>query len=70
VPFPTFDPTDKLHARLADLGKAAEKCAASVELKGSRTFQAARKRVAEKLESADLSAKIIAAVTELLLADV
>jgi hypothetical protein len=69
VPFPTFDPNNTLHTQLASLGKAAEKRAAEVDLDDAKTFQAARKRVAAQLDAAGISAKIVGAVTELLLVD-
>ncbi|NKS38104.1 SAM-dependent DNA methyltransferase [Rhodococcus hoagii] len=65
VPFPKYDSTDDLHARLAELGSLAEKTASDVDISGARTFQAARKKVAKAMELAGISQKIEDAVAEL-----
>ncbi|KAA0919134.1 N-6 DNA methylase [Dietzia sp. ANT_WB102] len=65
VPFPRFDSTDSLHARLSDLGARSEKAACSVDISGTRTFQAARKKVAAALLEAGISQEIEEAVAEL-----
>ncbi|GAA4261951.1 hypothetical protein [Dietzia aurantiaca] len=65
VPFPRFDSADSLHARLANLGAQSEKEAASVDISGVRTFQAARKKVAAALVAAGISQEIEDAVAEL-----
>lgn len=70
VPFPTFDSDDSDHRRLAALGKQAEKQAATVDVTGATTFQAARTLVRAHLVKTGTEAAIVAAVTQLLLAEV
>lgn len=65
VPFPKYDATDNLHARLAGLGAQSEEIAAAVDIAGARTFQAARKTVAAALVAAGISQEIEGAVAEL-----
>ncbi|MGH3416719.1 MAG: hypothetical protein ACRDSS_09650 [Actinocrinis sp.] len=70
VPFPTFDSADSDHLHLAALGKQAEKQAADVDVSGANTFQAARTLVRNHLIETGTEAAIVAAVTQLLLAEV
>lgn len=67
VPFPTYDNKNSKHIALAELGKEAQRRAATVDISGARRFQAARKLVRDHLAGTDLERQIVAAVTELLL---
>ena len=68
LPFPTFDASDDLHARLAQLAARAEDVAAAVELDEAWQFQRARRVVREALREDGVAAEIDAAVTELVAA--
>jgi hypothetical protein len=70
VPFPLFDPGVEIHAILADLGDRAEQAAATVDISGVGTFQAQRKLIRAHLEETGIEAKIVEAVTQLLLGQV
>lgn len=70
VPFPTYDNENTAHIELAELGKKAEQAAATVDVSGATTFQAARKLVREHLAATGLEEQIVAVVTELLLSGV
>lgn len=65
VPFPRYDAADSLHSKLSALGALAETTAADVDITGARTFQSARKKVADKLRSEGIAQKIEDAVAEL-----
>ncbi|MDV6308911.1 N-6 DNA methylase [Gordonia amicalis] len=67
VPFPTFDPDDSDHQHLAALGKQAEKEAATVDVSGVTTFQAARMLIRGHLVETGTETAIVTAVTQLLL---
>lgn len=47
LPFPTYDPSDEVHALLASLATQAEQVAVAVELDGGWQFQKARRVVRE-----------------------
>ena len=64
--FPTFDPTDDLHCRLAELGRRAEDIAEAVDVSSATTFQAVRKLVVAALKADGVAADIEAAVAELI----
>ncbi|MCV7247928.1 hypothetical protein H7J07_06800 [Mycobacterium koreense] len=68
VPFPTYDNRQSLHVDLATLGKEAEEAAATVDVSGVRRFQAARRLIREHLAETGIEARIVEAVTQLLLA--
>ncbi|MDO3110002.1 N-6 DNA methylase [Mycobacteroides abscessus] len=67
VPFPTFDPKNPVHQKLAELGKQAETQAATVDISGARTFQAARKMIRAHLAETGTESDTLKEVTELLL---
>lgn len=67
VPFPTYDNENTAHIELAELGKEAEKEAASVDVSDATTFQAARERIRVHLAQVKLTQRIVKAVTALLL---
>jgi hypothetical protein len=66
LPIPRFDPTDKLHKALAEVGAEAEKIAANVEFPDGMHFQTARRRVREALAEAGVSQRIDGLVGNLL----
>jgi SAM-dependent methyltransferase len=68
APFPTYDNDNSQHIELAQLGKRAEKEAATVNVSSATTFQAARKLVRKHLAETGTEGEIVEAVTELLLA--
>jgi hypothetical protein len=57
--------TDELHTESAALGAEAEKLAAGVDVSSARTFQVARKLIDDALKDVGITAKINAAVAEL-----
>lgn len=63
--FPRYDPTNSVHADLAELGAKAEKFAASVDISSAKSFQAKRKRVASALADEGISSSIEALVQQL-----
>lgn len=67
APFPTYSNKDTLHITLAELGKRAEKEAATVDLASANTFQKARKLIRAHLAETGTMDAIVEAVTELLL---
>ena len=67
APFPTYDSSNSLHITIADLGKRAEKEAATVDISGANMFQQARALIRAHLEQTGTSQAIVKAVTELLL---
>ncbi|WP_237082590.1 N-6 DNA methylase [Mycobacteroides abscessus] len=67
APFPTYDNEVSLHVELAELGKQAEKEAATVDIGGANTFQQARTLIREHLAQTGTSQAIVKAVTALLL---
>jgi hypothetical protein len=67
VPIPTYDNKNPKHLTPAQLGKDAENLAATVDVSGARTFQAARKLVRDHLAETGLEAQIMVGVMELLL---
>jgi hypothetical protein len=67
VPFPTYDNGISLHVELAELGKLAEKEAATVDLTSARTFQRARAFIRAHLTQTGTAQATVAAVTKLLL---
>jgi SAM-dependent methyltransferase len=66
LPIPRYDETVRLHAQLADAGRAAEIVAASVELPEGVQFQRARKLVRDSLAHAGISVLIDDLVARLL----
>lgn len=64
--FPTFDPANDLHAKIAGLGERAEKVAQAIDVSGASTFQAVRKTVRAALTKDGVAKDIEVAVTELI----
>ncbi|GAB4942389.1 N-6 DNA methylase [Mycobacterium avium subsp. hominissuis] len=67
APFPTYDNENAAHIELAELGKQAEKEAATVDISRASTFQAARKLIRDHLSETGTETAIVDAVTQLLL---
>lgn len=67
APFPTYDKENTAHLELAELGQQAENEAATVDISGAGTFQAARKLIRDHLSKTGTEAAILKAVTNLLL---
>jgi hypothetical protein len=66
LPFPTFDSTNDVHRRLADLAQKAEDVASALDLDDQWQFQKARRVTREALREDGVSLDIDAAVAELL----
>jgi len=66
VPFPTFDPADRLHADLARAGATAEGLAATTIIPAGLDFKAARRAVRLVLAADGVDATIEALSDQLL----
>jgi hypothetical protein len=64
LPFPTFDPADHLHIRLAQLARRAEAVTQTLDF-GQRRFQDARRMTREALREDGVAHEIDVAVSEL-----
>ncbi|MCC6522361.1 MAG: N-6 DNA methylase [Polyangiaceae bacterium] len=66
LPIPMFDPGDKSHAELAELGKKAEEAVGAFPLDLDKHFAASRRAVRDYLETSAIGQRIEELVTQLL----
>ena len=66
LPIPMFDPDDRAHAHLAELGRQAGEAIAALELDDSKHFSAMRRAVRAWLEESKIGQAIEAKVEKLL----
>ena len=66
IPFPAFDESDDVHARLAALAERAEQVAAAVTVDDAWQFQKARREVRDALRDDGIAKELDEAVNELL----
>jgi SAM-dependent methyltransferase len=66
VPIPMYNSVDPRHAEVAKLGELTEGLVASIELPGSVSFEALRRRVREAVAGSSLGRRIEEVVSELL----